>query len=62
MDRIGRKQTMVLGFALWSVLGFILGGALGPIQSILPLFVVLYDIFNSMGEMGPGISSLLHYY
>lgn len=23
MDRIGRKQTMTLGFALWAVLGFV---------------------------------------
>jgi MFS family permease len=55
MDRIGRKQTMTLGFVLWSILGFIIGGALGPIQSIFPLFVVLYGIFNALGEMGPGV-------
>ena len=42
MDRIGRKQTMALGFFCWSILGFILGGALGPIQSVFPLFIVLY--------------------
>ena len=59
MDRIGRKQTMCLGFACWSVLGFILGGALNPIQSVFPLFVVLYGIFNSFGEMGPGVATFL---
>lgn len=58
MDKIGRKQTMTLGFFCWSVLGFIIGGALGPIQSIFPLFVVLYGIFNSFGEMGPGVATL----
>jgi hypothetical protein len=56
MDRIGRKQTMCLGFACWAVLGFILGGALNQIQSVFALFVVLYGIFNSFGEMGPGVS------
>ncbi|KIH91989.1 hypothetical protein SPBR_01592 [Sporothrix brasiliensis 5110] len=56
MDRIGRKQTMTLGFFLWAILGFIIGGALGPIQSVFPLFVVLYGIFNALGEMGPGNS------
>ena len=56
MDRIGRKQTMTLGFCLWALLGFIIGGALWKIQSILPLFVVLYGIFNAFGEMGPGVS------
>jgi MFS family permease len=58
MDRIGRKQTMTLGFFLWSLMGFIIGGALKPIQTIFPLFVVLYGIFNSLGEMGPGVSYL----
>lgn len=32
MDRIGRKQTMTLGFLLWAIVGFILGGAIGPIN------------------------------
>jgi len=37
MDWVGRKQTMTLGFFCWSILGFIIGGALGKIQNILPL-------------------------
>ena len=59
MDRIGRKQTMTLGFFCWAIMGFIIGGALGPIQSVFPLFVVLYGIFNSFGEMGPGVATFL---
>jgi MFS family permease len=59
MDRIGRRQTMVLGFFLWALLGFIIGGALNPIKSVFPLFVVLYGIFNSFGEMGPGVATFL---
>ena len=59
MDKIGRKQTMTLGFFLWGILGFILGGALGPIQKVFPLFVVLYGIFNALGEMGPGVATFL---
>jgi len=59
MDRIGRKQTMTLGFFLWGVLGFIIGGALRPIQTVFPLFVVLYGIFNALGEMGPGVATFL---
>lgn len=55
MDKIGRKQTMALGFFLWSILAFIIGGALNPITSVFPLFVVLYGIFNTLGEMGPGV-------
>lgn len=59
MDWIGRKQTMTLGFACWAVLGFIIGGALGPIQNILGLFIFLYGIFNAFGEMGPGVATFL---
>lgn len=50
---------MTLGFFLWAILGFVIGGALGPIQSVFPLFVVLYGIFNALGEMGPGVATFL---
>lgn len=50
---------MTLGFFLWSILAFILGGVLGPIQTVFPLFVVLYGIFNALGEMGPGVATFL---
>ena len=53
-DRIGRRQTMALGFGLQAILGFILGGANKQIQSVLPLFIVLYGLFLTMGEIGPG--------
>lgn len=53
-DKIGRRKTMALGFAMQSVLGFVLGGAMGPIQKIFPLFIVLYGIFLTLGEVGPG--------
>ena len=59
MDKIGRKQTMTLGFVMWSVLGFIIAGALNPIQSVFPLCIVLYGIFNALGEMGPGVATFL---
>ena len=53
-DKIGRRKTMALGFTLQAILGFVLGGAMGPIQSIFPLFIVLYGIFLTLGEVGPG--------
>ncbi|OQD66007.1 hypothetical protein PENPOL_c005G01576 [Penicillium polonicum] len=59
MDRIGRKQTMTLGFMIWARWVFILGAALQPIQSVFPLFVVMYGIFQALGEMGPGVSTFL---
>ena len=58
-DRIGRRQTMCLGFTLQALLGFIIGGANAEIQSIFPLFVVLYGIFLTLGEVGPGSTVVL---
>jgi MFS family permease len=58
-DRIGRRRTMAPGFFLQAILGFILGGALGSIQSILPLFIILYGIFLTLGEVGPGATIVL---
>lgn len=56
MDKIGRKNTMMAGFFSQAVLGFILGGAIGPIQTVVPLFLILYGIFLGLGEMGPGVT------
>ncbi|KAF5621985.1 metabolite transport GIT1 [Fusarium sp. NRRL 52700] len=53
-DKIGRRKTMALGYTLQAVLGFILGGANEQIQKVFPLFVVLYGIFLTLGEVGPG--------
>lgn len=53
-DKVGRRRTMALGFALQAVLGFILGGAQDRIQEVFPLFVVLYGVFLTLGEVGPG--------
>ncbi|CAL5867113.1 uncharacterized protein PFLUO_LOCUS1325 [Penicillium psychrofluorescens] len=58
-DRIGRRRTMALGYLLQAILGFVLGGALGPIQTKLPLFIVLYGIFLTLGEVGPGSTIVL---
>ncbi|SCO33951.1 related to GIT1-Glycerophosphoinositol transporter also able to mediate low-affinity phosphate trans [Fusarium fujikuroi] len=53
-DKIGRRKTMALGYTLQAVLGFVLGGANEQIQKVFPLFVVLYGIFLTLGEVGPG--------
>ncbi|KAK1596510.1 major facilitator superfamily transporter [Colletotrichum navitas] len=58
-DKIGRRQTMALGFTLQALLGFVLGGAMNPIQGVFPLFVVLYGIFLTLGEVGPGSTVVL---
>ncbi|KAF5725192.1 major facilitator superfamily transporter [Fusarium mundagurra] len=53
-DKVGRKQTMTLGFLLQAILGFILGGAYQSIINTFPLFIVMYGIFLTLGEVGPG--------
>lgn len=50
---------MCLGFALQATLGFIIGGANQQIQQIFPLFVVLYGLFLTLGEVGPGSTVVL---
>lgn len=54
VDKIGVRKTMTLGFALQAILGFVLGGAYYKIQNIFPLFVVVYGVFLTLGEVGPG--------
>lgn len=54
VDKIGVRRTMTLGFGLQAVLGFILGGLYYKIQNIFPLFIVIYGVFLTLGEVGPG--------
>ncbi|KZM21847.1 transmembrane transporter [Ascochyta rabiei] len=53
-DKIGRRKTMALGFGLQACLGFIIGGCLEYIQKRTALFIVLYGLFLTLGEIGPG--------
>lgn len=59
LDRFGRKNTQIFGFVAQAILGFIIGGALGPIQRVFPLFVVLYGLFVATAEAGPGVATIL---
>lgn len=45
---------MALGFGLQAILGFVMGGALKYIQERTALFIVLYGLFLTLGEVGPG--------
>lgn len=53
-DRIGRKNTMILGFSGYLVFGLIIGCAYDKITNILPLFIVFYGLMMSFGNLGPG--------
>lgn len=54
VDRIGRKNTMLVGFSGYLVFGLIIGCSFNKIKNIVPLFIVFYGIFNSCGNGGPG--------
>lgn len=53
-DRIGRKNTMILGFSGYLIFGLIIGCAYDKITKILPLFIVFYGLMMSFGNLGPG--------
>jgi MFS family permease len=53
-DRLGRKQTMMLGFSGYLVFGLIIGCSYDKITKIVPLFVVFYGLMQSSGNLGPG--------
>ncbi|KAI1174333.1 MFS general substrate transporter [Nemania sp. FL0916] len=55
-DRLGPRYTLILGFLLQSVVGFIMAGTYAKLSqpSVIGAFVVVYGIFLSLGELGPG--------
>jgi MFS family permease len=53
-NRLGRRNTMMLGFSGYLVFGLIIGCAYDQITQIVPLFVVFYGLMQSSGNLGPG--------
>ena len=69
-DRLGRKNTMMLGFSGYCtrtdivfrpqdwcsavIFGLIIGCAYDRITKIVPLFVIFYGLMLSFGNLGPG--------
>ncbi|KDQ10576.1 hypothetical protein BOTBODRAFT_490216 [Botryobasidium botryosum FD-172 SS1] len=53
-DKIGRKNTMMLGFSGYLVFGLTIGLAYYHLINIVPLFIVMYGLMTSFGNLGPG--------
>ncbi|KAJ5150836.1 uncharacterized protein N7482_010088 [Penicillium canariense] len=53
-NAIGRRNTGILGFAGYMVLGFIIGGTYSTLSQHVAAFVVLYGLLQAFGHMGPG--------
>lgn len=54
IDYIGPKNTMIFGLLSQAVIGFIMSGLYSPLTNHIAAFAVVYGIFLSLGELGPG--------
>ncbi|KAF8956504.1 putative metabolite transporter [Flammula alnicola] len=54
VDKLGSKYTMITGLLLQAVVGFIMSGAYSKLTENIAAFAVVYGIFLSFGELGPG--------
>ncbi|KAL0574274.1 glycerophosphoinositol permease [Marasmius crinis-equi] len=54
IDYLGPKYTMILGLLCQAVIGFIMSGAYTQLSKHIAAFAVVYGIFLSFGEFGPG--------
>lgn len=53
-DRIGRRNTLAIGFSGYIVFGLIIGCSFEKIKKIVPLFIIFYGLMMSLGNLGPG--------
>lgn len=53
-DKIGRRNTLAIGFSGYIVFGLIIGCSFDKIKKIVPLFIVFYGLMMSSGNLGPG--------
>jgi len=54
IDKLGPKRTMILGLLCQSAIGFLLSGVYEKLKSHTAGFAILYGIYLSFGEFGPG--------
>lgn len=53
-DWLGPKHTLALGVTIQSCVGFIMAGLYNKLSEHIAAFAVVYGIFLSLGELGPG--------
>ncbi|CDO75797.1 hypothetical protein BN946_scf184934.g12 [Trametes cinnabarina] len=54
VDYLGPKYTMITGLILQAIIGFIMSGLYTQLTNHIAAFAVVYGIFLSFGELGPG--------
>jgi MFS family permease len=53
-DKIGRKYTIMIGFSGYIVFGLAVGLAYERVKAHTALFIILYGLMMSFGNLGPG--------
>ncbi|KAF5316441.1 hypothetical protein D9619_006915 [Psilocybe cf. subviscida] len=59
VDYLGPKNTLIVGLLCQAVIGFIMSSLYTHLVNHIALFAVIYGIFLSFGEFGPGICTIL---
>ncbi|KAI0671537.1 metabolite transporter [Trametes maxima] len=54
VDLLGPKNTMIVGLISQAIIGFIMSGLYTQLTKHIAAFAVVYGIFLSFGELGPG--------
>lgn len=54
VNKLGRRWTGILGFGGYLLIGLIVGCSYAEITKVIPAFVVMYGLMQSLGHMGPG--------
>ncbi|KAH9945300.1 metabolite transporter [Epithele typhae] len=54
VDFLGPKYTMITGLLCQAVIGFIMSGLYNQLVNHIAAFAIVYGIFLSFGELGPG--------
>ncbi|KAK0223185.1 MFS Git1p-related glycerophosphoinositol and glycerophosphocholine permease [Armillaria fumosa] len=54
VDYLGPKWTMIVGLLAQAIIGFIMSGCYEQLAEHVAAFAVVYGIFLSFGELGPG--------
>jgi MFS family permease len=55
VDRFGRRKTLTAGLLAMGIVGMILGGVYDLIsKNCLPMFIIMYGLYLSLAEFGPG--------
>ncbi|KAF8887077.1 MFS Git1p-related glycerophosphoinositol and glycerophosphocholine permease [Infundibulicybe gibba] len=54
VDYIGAKNTLIIGLVSQAIIGFIMSALYKQLTSHMAAFTVIYGVFLSLGEVGPG--------